>query len=221
MLSTKWTPTIKEQGVLITDGEENSRLKGYRTLYREDQALWPELTGMNVRTTLKHQDLELTLRKEGVAQCILLDGGDQLIGPYDRYHKLYQEYINCHTVLTHCHPREVGDPVNPAASRWIPAQGRDDKTGVNDSLKTLIQNEKTLKPELMKNHDIHTTNQILYHFEKTGSMPSEKELSQITSRVENALDHFSPHQPDKIFTHALPQEDQKQVQFERQNQMER
>lgn len=87
-----------EKGVLITNREEDSYLKGYRILYREDRKYWPSLEGVDVRLSETHKDLEMTLRTQGVAQCIVLDdGGDsQIIGPYDRYNQIYQDYKNNH-----------------------------------------------------------------------------------------------------------------------------
>lgn len=91
----------------------------------------------------------------------------------------------------------------------------------SEAYKTLIQNESTLKIELLKSHDENTTSQILHHYEKTGAMPNGKELAQTMSHITQSLEHFSPHQTDKIFTHALPKEDQKQIRFEKQNQLEK
>lgn len=86
------------------------------------------------------------------------------------------------------------------------------------SYQTLMHNEKSIRPELLKTHDEHTVTQILYHFEKTGEMPTDKELKHIQQRVNIATQQFGDHQKDRIFTASLPREDQKQVQFQKQHQ---
>ncbi len=75
--------------------------------------------------------------------------------------------------------------------------------------------------ELLKTHNDHTVTQMLYHFEKTASMPTDKELGRIQQRVSSATQQFNSYQKDQIFTASLPREDQKMVQFQKQNQVER
>ena len=212
-----------EQGVLITNKKEDEFLKGYRTLYREDQKTWPDLDGVSVRTSSKNKDLEPFLREQGVSQCILLDANrneSQLIGPYDRFHDFCQEHFSQFRDqdLTETQFRvrlfalEKQFNESPQSSQEM-VQSR--------AYEALMDHETTLKPELLKEHDEHMTIQILHHLEKTGDMPTSKELKQIQQRVTVATQQFSSHQADHIFTAALPKEDQKQVQFQKQMEMER
>mgnify|MGYP001565404597 CR=1 FL=1 len=84
----------------------------------------------------------------------------------------------------------------------------------------LMHHETHIRPELMKTHDEHTATQMLYHLEKTGSLPTDKDLHQIQQRVTCALEQFSTYQRDQVFEAALPSGSQKQIQFQKEHQRE-
>lgn len=213
----------REKGVLITDREENAYLQGYRALYTEDKENWPSLEGVDVRTVLKHRDLEPFLRNQGVSQCFLLDAGriqSQLIGPYDRFHKFFKENW-----------KEMKEQNITETELRMRLFALEQRSGENHhssaemfqskAYAQLKNHEAQIRPELLKTHNDHTVTQMLYHFEKTGSMPTDKALGHIQQRVNSATQQFKSYQKDQIFTASLPREDQKMVQFQKQNQVER
>ena len=84
----------------------------------------------------------------------------------------------------------------------------------------LMHNETYIRPELMKTHDTHMATQMLYHFEKTGEMPTDKVLCDIEQRVHAATQHFGTYSRDKIFQASISHDAQKQTQFEKDHQMQ-
>jgi Ti-type conjugative transfer relaxase TraA len=213
----------REKGVLITDREENAYLQGYRALYTEDKENWPSLEGIDVRTVLKHRDLEPFLREQGVSQCFLIDAGriqSQMIGPYDRFHTFFQEHykeLKEHNITeTQFRVRLFVLEQRLGENHYSSAEISGSKACTQ-----LIEHEKKIRPELLKTHNEQMATQILYHFEKIGSMPTDKELGNIQQRVNSATQQFSSHQKDQIFTASLPREDQKMVQFQKQMERER
>lgn len=212
----------REQGLLITSHLEDSRLKGYRAIYKESQDAWPSLEGQNIRMTSQHRDLEPFLREQGVGQCILLDVNrqdSQLIGPYDRFHTFFQDH------RSEFRGHDITETQLRVRLFALEQQHKEHPHHSADMTQSrayaqLLHNETHIRPELMKTHDAHTTTQVLYHLEKTGEMPTGQDLHRIQQRVGAALEHFSTHQHDKIFAASLEREVQRQIQFEKQHQMQ-
>ena len=211
-----------EKGVLITDQKEQTYLKGYRTLYREDQKQWPALEGISVRTVSKNADLEPLLRDQGVSQCVLLDVArdqSQLIGPYDRFHTFFKQ---CQARLQEHDITETQLRVRLFAleKRFVESPQSATEMMRSKSYETFMHNETVLKTELLRTYDKNMTTQILYHFEKKGDRPTDRELQQMQSRINQASQQFSVHQKDQFFKACLTKEDQKRVQFQKQVEME-
>lgn len=208
----------QERGLLITSYKEEERLQGYRTLYREDQEHWTNLEGQNIRMTTKQRDLEPFLREQGVGQCVLLDANrseSQLIGPYDRFHSFYQQHradFCAHSISE----TQLRIRLFALEKRLNESPQSSQEMVHSRAYETLLRHETTLKHELLKDYDEPMTIQILYHLERTGDHPSRHELHRIQQRVTTATQQWNVYQTDRIFEASLPQEAQKQIQFQRQ-----
>lgn len=209
----------REKGLLITkyheDDRYNERLEGYRTLYTKDQKHWPDLEGQNILMASVHRDLEPLLRAQGVGQCILLDAerkNSQLIGPYDRFHNFYQEH---RTELRENNITETQLRVRLFAleQQFKETPHVATEMAQSKAYAQLMDHETSIRPELSKIHNEHVTTQMIYHLEKTGNLPNDKELWHIQQRVYSAIQQFGQHQHDKIFEASIDRESQKQIQF--------
>ncbi len=194
-------------GVMITDADENRCVNGYVPLYREIQDLWPDIAGEKVQMTTKHRDLEPLLRDLGVAQCVLLDDvqNKHLIGPHDRFGELKRDK----DYRVECTLSEVQMRLRLHTLEQRLGEHPDSVEAMKQSqaYQTLCQHEQTLRPELAQTYDTHTVSQILYHYEKTGSMPTTQEIEQIQVRVNHSVEQYSARQQDAIFVDSLEYND--------------
>ncbi len=213
-----------QEGVLISNKWEKEYLAGYRTLYVEDCANWPDLEGVSVRMVSKHKHLEAFLREQGVAECILIDGSrdeSQLIGPYDRFYDLYIEYRTSEVYQKSDYDvSEMQFRLRLFAleKRYEEAPGSASEMERSRAYAEFICHEMQAKPGLLKEYGEHMTNKIIYHLEKTGTMPTAEVLQSMQERVQGVQQVCYDHQVDEIFIMSLEKEEQKQVQFMRQNQ---
>ena len=210
------------QGYLITNYEEQAFMTGFKPLYREEQKDWPKLEESMIRTSSQHADLEVFLREQGVGQCILIDvsrNESQLIGPYDRFHALYEDQQR------QMMERDISEAQLRLRLFALEKRLGESPHSATDmanskSYEMMMHHETTLKPELLKTHDAHMTTQVLYYFEQTGEMPVGEELHKIQQRVISAAQHHSQDRTDDIFIDALTREQARQVQFQKQRQLQ-
>ena len=156
-------------------------------------------------------------------ECTLIDTDrheSQLIGPYDRFYQFYRD--NSQQMREHdITETQLRTRLFELEQRFQDRPSSAAEMVHSKAYTCLIEHETNVRPELMKTFDQHTSTQILYHLEHTGHMPTNKEITQIQHRVDAAREHFHDHQADKIFAAALGKDQQRQIQFQVRQEVER